>query len=72
MAVTILTCPSVEDRMAMLNLWIEVAIECKTAFGNMYGFAGLMFGLCMPQVYIYVCISNGSNLLLISRIIDPF
>lgn len=50
MAVTILTCPTIEDRTAMLNLWIEVAIESKTALGNMYGFAGLMFGLCMPQV----------------------
>ncbi|XP_032779198.2 breast cancer anti-estrogen resistance protein 3 homolog [Daphnia magna] len=49
-AVTILTCPTVEDRMTMLNLWIEVAIESKTALGNMYGFAGLMFGLCMPQI----------------------
>jgi hypothetical protein len=49
-AVTILTCPTIEDRTAMLNLWIEVAIESKTALGNMYGFAGLMFGLCMPQV----------------------
>lgn len=58
--------------MAMLNLWIEVAIECKTAFGNMYGFAGLMFGLCMPQVYIYVRILSGSKLVLISRMIDPF
>lgn len=50
-AVTILTCPTIEDRTAMLNLWIEVAIESKTALGNMYGFAGLMFGLCMPQVH---------------------
>ena len=50
MAVTILTCPTVEDRTAMLNLWVEVAIESKTAYGNMYGFAGIMFGLCMPQV----------------------
>ncbi|XP_046643911.1 breast cancer anti-estrogen resistance protein 3 homolog isoform X1 [Daphnia pulicaria] len=49
-AVTILTCPTIEDRTAMLNLWIEVAIESKTALGNMYGFAGLMFGLCMPQI----------------------
>ena len=53
MAVTILTCPTLEDRAAMLHLWIEVATESKTAFGNMYGFAGLMFGLCMPQVFYY-------------------
>lgn len=36
----------------MLHLWIEVATESKTALGNMYGFAGLMYGLCMPQVFL--------------------
>ena len=50
MAVTILTCSSLEDRTSMLNYWIEIAIESKTALGNMYGFAGLMLGLCTPQV----------------------
>lgn len=34
----------------MLSQWIEIAIECKTALGDMYGFAGLMLGLCSPQV----------------------
>ena len=49
-AVTILIGSSVEERTAMLNCWIEIAIESKTALGNMYGFAGLLLGLCMPQV----------------------
>lgn len=49
-AVTILIGSSVEERTAMLNCWIEIAIESKTALGNMYGFAGLLLGLCMPQI----------------------
>jgi len=49
-AVTILTCSTLEDRADMLSQWIEIAIECKTALGDMYGFAGLMLGLCSPQV----------------------
>ena len=49
-AVTILTCASETDRAETLNKWIEVAIETKTALGNLYGFCGVMMGLCMPQV----------------------
>ena len=49
-AITILTCSSLEDRADMISQWIEIAIECKTALGDMYGFAGLMLGLCTPQV----------------------
>jgi hypothetical protein len=49
-AVTILTCATEADRAEILNKWIEVAIETKTALGNLYGFCGVMMGLCMPQV----------------------
>jgi hypothetical protein len=49
-AVTILTCGTETDRAETLNKWIEVAIETKTALGNLYGFCGVMMGLCMPQV----------------------
>jgi hypothetical protein len=49
-AVTILTCATEADRAETLNKWIEVAIETKTALGNLYGFCGVMMGLCMPQV----------------------
>ena len=49
-AVTILICQSVEERTAMLNYWIEIAIESKTALGNMYSFAAILLGLTMPQV----------------------
>lgn len=49
-ALTVLTCPTIEDRCAMLNMWIEVAIESKTALGNMFGYLNIMSGLTMPQV----------------------
>jgi hypothetical protein len=49
-AVTILTCKTEADRAEALNKWIEVAIDTKTALGNLYGFCGVMMGLCMPQV----------------------
>jgi len=49
-AVTVLTCATEADRAEILNKWIEVAIETKTALGNLYGFCGVMMGLCMPQV----------------------
>lgn len=50
----------------MLNLWIEVAIESKTALGNMYGFSGLMYGLCMPQVFIEFIYDGPSFQILLS------
>lgn len=50
MAVTILTCADEVERTETLNKWIEVAIDTKTALGNLYGFCGIMLGLCLPQV----------------------
>lgn len=49
-AVTILTCPSDDERAETLNKWIQVAIDTKTALGNLFGFCAIMLGLCMPQV----------------------
>lgn len=49
---TILTCPSETERAELLNKWILVAIDTKTALGNLYGFCGIMMGLCLPQVNI--------------------
>lgn len=51
-AVTILTCAEEAERAEVLNKWIEVAIDTKTALGNLYGFCGIMLGLCLPQVSI--------------------
>lgn len=49
-AVTILTCSDDEERAETLNKWIQIAIDTKTALGNLYGFSNIMLGLCMPQV----------------------
>lgn len=38
----------------MLNYWIEIAIESKTALGNMYAFAAILQALTMPQVSYYL------------------
>lgn len=50
-AVTILTCSDEAERAETLNKWIEVAIDTKTALGNLFGFCGVMLGLCLPQVF---------------------
>ncbi|GIX74533.1 breast cancer anti-estrogen resistance protein 3 homolog [Caerostris darwini] len=49
-AVLILTCPDEEERMKILNRWIEVAIETKTSLGNFYGFTSIMLGLTLPEI----------------------
>ncbi|XP_037042558.1 breast cancer anti-estrogen resistance protein 3 homolog isoform X3 [Bradysia coprophila] len=49
-AVTILTCQSDDERAETLNKWIQVAIDTKTALGNLFGFCAIMLGLCMPQI----------------------
>ncbi|XP_015915187.2 breast cancer anti-estrogen resistance protein 3 homolog [Parasteatoda tepidariorum] len=49
-AVTILTCGDEEVRAQVLNKWIQIAIETKTALGNLYGFTGIMQGLALDQI----------------------
>lgn len=49
-AVTILTCQTDLDRAELLSKWIQIAVETKTALGNLFGFCAIMLGLCMPQV----------------------
>ncbi|XP_059617974.1 SH2 domain-containing protein 3C [Phlebotomus argentipes] len=49
-AVTILTCSTDEERTELLNKWILVALDVKTAMGNLFSFCGIMLGLCMPQI----------------------
>ena len=49
-AVTILTCATESERAELLNKWIEVAIDTKTALGNLFGFCSIMLGLCTSQV----------------------
>ncbi|KAJ0183691.1 hypothetical protein K1T71_000114 [Dendrolimus kikuchii] len=59
-AVTILTCQNDRQRADTINDWILLAVETKTALGNLYGFSAIMFGLCMPQVE---CLENAWNIL---------
>ncbi|XP_055953425.1 breast cancer anti-estrogen resistance protein 3 homolog isoform X2 [Argiope bruennichi] len=49
-AITILTCGDEDVRAQVLNKWIQIAIETKTALGNLYGFTGIMQGLALPQI----------------------
>ncbi|XP_055599680.1 breast cancer anti-estrogen resistance protein 3 homolog isoform X2 [Uranotaenia lowii] len=49
-AVTILTCPDDLERAETLNKWIQIAVETKTALGNLFGFCAIMLGLSMPQI----------------------
>ncbi|KAG8189215.1 hypothetical protein JTE90_013748 [Oedothorax gibbosus] len=49
-AITILTCGDEEVRSQVLNKWIQIAIETKTALGNLYGFTGIMQGLALSQI----------------------
>ncbi|XP_029708812.1 SH2 domain-containing protein 3C isoform X2 [Aedes albopictus] len=49
-AVTILTCQDDLERAETLNKWIQIAVETKTALGNLFGFCAIMLGLSMPQI----------------------
>ncbi|XP_017155145.1 breast cancer anti-estrogen resistance protein 3 homolog isoform X1 [Drosophila miranda] len=49
-AVTILTCQTDLDRAQLLSKWIQIAVETKTALGNLFGFCAIMLGLSMPQI----------------------
>lgn len=52
-AVTILTCPNDDERAETLNKWIQIAVDAKTAAGNLFAFSSIMLGLCMPQVIFH-------------------
>ncbi|XP_074112706.1 breast cancer anti-estrogen resistance protein 3 homolog isoform X1 [Cotesia typhae] len=49
-AVTVLAGATAIERAATISKWIKVAIDTKTALGNLYGFCGVMLGLCVPQI----------------------
>lgn len=48
--VTVLTCSTTTERAAVISRWIQLAIDTKTALGNLYGFCAIMLGLCLPQI----------------------
>ncbi|XP_044020765.1 breast cancer anti-estrogen resistance protein 3 isoform X3 [Aphidius gifuensis] len=49
-AVTVLAGATAIERAATISKWIKIAIDTKTALGNLYGFCGVMLGLCLPQI----------------------
>lgn len=49
-AVTILTCYTPAERASTMARWIQVAIDTKTALGNLFGFCSIMLALCAPQI----------------------
>lgn len=48
--ITILTAICEQNRAIVLNKWIEIALEVKTALGDLFGFAAIMEALSMPAV----------------------
>lgn len=49
-AVTILRTQDLNERAEIIHRWIQMAIDTKTAMGNLYGFTGIMLGLCVPEI----------------------
>lgn len=48
--VTTLTCGKVTERAKMLSQWIQIAVELRSTFGNLFGFASVMEGLTSDHV----------------------
>lgn len=42
--------PDLNERAEVIYRWIQVAVDTKTAMGNLYSFTGIMLGLCLPEV----------------------
>ncbi|XP_063848304.1 breast cancer anti-estrogen resistance protein 3 homolog isoform X7 [Scylla paramamosain] len=49
-AVTIMMEHDLNERAEIIYRWIQVAIDTKTAMGNLYSFTGIMLGLCLPEI----------------------
>nr|XP_034300991.1 breast cancer anti-estrogen resistance protein 3 homolog isoform X4 [Crassostrea gigas] len=48
--VTTLTCGKVTERAKMLSQWIQIAVDLRTTFGNLFGFASVMEGLTSEHI----------------------
>lgn len=57
-AITILTCLNDAERSHMLRKWIEIAVDTKTALGNLYSFTNIMLGLGVPQVIYFTTLAS--------------
>ena len=51
-AVSVLTCSDPNQRIRMLNQWIQVAEALKGTIGNLFSFTAVMDGLGCKQVNI--------------------
>ncbi|KAJ8683529.1 hypothetical protein QAD02_019321 [Eretmocerus hayati] len=49
-ATTVLTCGTPLERAMTISRWIQVAIDAKTALGNLFGFSAIMLGLSLSQI----------------------
>uniref|UniRef100_A0A6A7G3D2 SH2 domain-containing protein 3C-like n=2 Tax=Hirondellea gigas TaxID=1518452 RepID=A0A6A7G3D2_9CRUS len=49
-AVTVLKAEDMRMRAEIIHRWIQIAIDTKTATGNLFGFNNIMLGLCNPQI----------------------
>ncbi|XP_048774300.1 breast cancer anti-estrogen resistance protein 3 homolog isoform X3 [Ostrea edulis] len=45
-----LTCGTVTDRAKMLSQWIQIAVDLRSTYGNLFGFASVMEGLTSEQI----------------------
>ena len=39
-----------EERAQLIQRWVQLAVDTKTAMGNLYGFTNIMLGLMVPEV----------------------
>lgn len=51
-ATMILTCSGILERARMLSQWINIAMELRTAMGNLFGFTAVMEGLMADEVSV--------------------
>ncbi|XP_062593901.1 breast cancer anti-estrogen resistance protein 3 homolog isoform X2 [Saccostrea cucullata] len=48
--VTTLTCSTVTERAKILSQWIQIAVDLRSTFGNLFGFASVMEGLTSEHI----------------------
>ncbi|RWS31108.1 Breast cancer anti-estrogen resistance protein 3-like protein [Leptotrombidium deliense] len=49
-ALTLLVCQEENERVLVLDKWIQIAVEIKTALGNLMAFHNIMAALALPQI----------------------
>ncbi|XP_071821706.1 breast cancer anti-estrogen resistance protein 3 homolog isoform X3 [Apostichopus japonicus] len=49
-SICILTCPDQEERLRMMEHWINLADSLRSNFGNLFGFGAIMDAMCSPAM----------------------